>query len=190
MNWTPLHQRMVDLATCSTRWAAARTRSRPVRRWSTSIDASPRTGPTPSTQTSPLRWTIWASGSTRWAAARTRSRHRGGGQPLSTPRPGQARRLQPRPRRFGGQSGHQAQRARPPRGRALRHRGGGRHPPTPRQRQARRLQPRPRSQPQQSGYHAHALGRREDALGATEEAVGLYRRLARPGPTPSTPTSR
>ncbi len=33
------------------------------------------------------------------------------------------------------------------------------------------------------------LGRREDALSATEEAVAICRRVARTGPTPSTPTS-
>ena len=34
------------------------------------------------------------------------------------------------------------------------------------------------------------LGRREDALTATTDAVELYRRRPRPNPPPSTPTSR
>jgi tetratricopeptide (TPR) repeat protein len=40
------------------------------------------------------------------------------------------------------------------------------------------------------GAMLSALGRREEALAATQEAVDIYRGLARPTPRPSSPTWR
>ena len=56
--------------------------------------------------------------------------------------------------------------------------GGGRHPPAAGRGAARRLPPRPRQEPEQPGDLLSDLGRREEALAASQEAVDLYRQLA------------